>query len=327
MTRNNLFRFSFSVILWSCTTCASMAQLMFNLRLGGMVFQKETWCAIPEDRALLDPEYHVDFNIGLEAEIPLSERFFLETGLRYHNLLVRQWTYEKYKGKDNDATNCLELPLRFAYNQRLNDVIAIRAGIGPYAQFNLADFPSEKPWQVGLEPNVAIYFKNFNIGALYHIPLYKGYVNKIKPHIEVTLGIRFSTGAMSNIGTAMGIAAEAMGNAALSTQRQIGFSNNPESQSQTSATQSNTYVKQDGNKYNVPEQQNYNTDKKTCEVCDGRLSKHFTGLTGATRSEVESWQQQIRSLRAKWQKKGKSLPNYANENKSTTGCPESFHKH
>ena len=64
----------------------------------------------------------------------------------------------------------------------------------------------------------------------------------------------------------------------------------------------------DGNKYNLGEQQSYNTDKQTWAHYDGMLSAHFSGGRSATGNEVKQWQQRMKDLRAKWKAKGKSFP-------------------
>lgn len=82
-----------------------------------------------------------------------------------------------------------------------------------------------------------------------------------------------------------------------------------------------------GNKYNLGEQQSYNTDKKTWSNYDGMLSAHFYGSRSASRIEIQQWQKKMKDLRAKWKAKGKSFPDSSNENKSTSNCPNTSHSH
>ncbi len=82
-----------------------------------------------------------------------------------------------------------------------------------------------------------------------------------------------------------------------------------------------------GNKYNLGEQQSYNTDKRTWGNYDGMLSAHFYGGRSATRSDVQQWQKKMKDLRAKWIAKGKSFPDSSNENKSISNCPNTSHSH
>lgn len=82
-----------------------------------------------------------------------------------------------------------------------------------------------------------------------------------------------------------------------------------------------------GNKYNVSEQNNYNTDKRTWGNYDSMLASHFAGNKPATKNDVVKWQQAMKKLRSKWTSKGKSFPQSANENKSTSGCANGSHSH
>ena len=57
------------------------------------------------------------------------------------------------------------------------------------------------------------------------------------------------------------------------------------------------------------------------------LASHFAGNKPATKNEVTRWQQAMKNLRNKWASKGKSFPQSANENKSTSGCANGSHSH
>lgn len=81
------------------------------------------------------------------------------------------------------------------------------------------------------------------------------------------------------------------------------------------------------NKYSISEQNNYNTDKRTWGNYDSMLASHFAGNKPATKNEVVKWQQAMKKLRSKWTSKGKSFPQSANENRSTSGCANGSHSH
>lgn len=89
----------------------------------------------------------------------------------------------------------------------------------------------------------------------------------------------------------------------------------------------NGHGSSNGNKYNLGEQQSYNTDKQTWSNYDGMLSAHFYGSRSASRGDVLQWQKKMKELRAKWKAKGKSFPAPSNENKSTSNCPNTSHSH
>ena len=85
--------------------------------------------------------------------------------------------------------------------------------------------------------------------------------------------------------------------------------------------------KSPSNKFSISEQNNYNTDKRTWGNYDSMLASHFAGNKPATKNDVVKWQQAMKKLRSKWTSKGKSFPQSANENKSTSSCANGSHSH
>lgn len=70
-----------------------------------------------------------------------------------------------------------------------------------------------------------------------------------------------------------------------------------------------------GNKYNMSEQHSYNSDKRVYASYDSMLAAYFAGNRHASISEKEEWQSKMKSLRTKWESKGKSFPHSANEDR------------
>lgn len=105
------------------------------------------------------------------------------------------------------------------------------------------------------------------------------------------------------------------------------FLMNASSGNGNAGTATHTSSSTSGNKYNLGDQQSYNTDKQTWSNYDSMLSAHFYGGRSATRNEVKQWQQEMKDLRAKWKAKGKNFPNPSNENKSISNCPNTSHSH
>lgn len=70
-----------------------------------------------------------------------------------------------------------------------------------------------------------------------------------------------------------------------------------------------------GNKYNMSEQHSYNSDKRVYASYDSMLAAYFAGNRHASISEKEEWQSKMKSLRTKWESKGKSFPRSANEDR------------
>lgn len=85
--------------------------------------------------------------------------------------------------------------------------------------------------------------------------------------------------------------------------------------SSKSSSSSNNRSGNTGEKYNLSEQQSYNRDKSIYHKYDGMLSSAFAGNRSASKSEIESWQSKMRSLREKWEKKGRDFPHFPNEDR------------
>lgn len=73
--------------------------------------------------------------------------------------------------------------------------------------------------------------------------------------------------------------------------------------------------KSSGAKNDMSEHQSYNTDKSTYSNYDSMLSQVFAGNRQASVSEIKDWQSKMKSLRKKWEAKGKSFPHSANEDR------------
>lgn len=67
--------------------------------------------------------------------------------------------------------------------------------------------------------------------------------------------------------------------------------------------------------FSLSEQTAYNRDKKTYERYDSQLSSHFAGNQTMSPSSVRNAQQSMKSLRTKWENRGKSFPRSVNESR------------
>ncbi len=83
----------------------------------------------------------------------------------------------------------------------------------------------------------------------------------------------------------------------------------------SSASSSSRASSAKGNKYNMSEQHSYNSDKRVYASYDSMLAAYFAGNRHASISEKEEWQSKMKSLRSKWESKGKSFPHSANEDR------------
>lgn len=87
------------------------------------------------------------------------------------------------------------------------------------------------------------------------------------------------------------------------------------SDSASSSASSSSRASSKGNKYNMSEQHSYNSDKRVYASYDSMLAAYFAGNRHASISEKEEWQSKMKSLRTKWESKGKSFPHSANEDR------------
>ena len=69
-------------------------------------------------------------------------------------------------------------------------------------------------------------------------------------------------------------------------------------------------------KYDLSEQENYNSDKRAYANYDSMLAKYFSGTGSASVEDAKEWQQKMKSLRTKWEKRGKNFPKSGNESRS-----------
>lgn len=113
-----------------------------------------------------------------------------------------------------------------------------------------------------------------------------------------------SNSIVGALNSAMSVLENAESNAASSSDS---TSSSASSSSRTSASK--------GNKYNMSEQHSYNSDKRVYASYDSMLAAYFAGNRHASISEKEEWQSKMKSLRTKWESKGKSFPHSSNEDR------------
>lgn len=94
-----------------------------------------------------------------------------------------------------------------------------------------------------------------------------------------------------------------------------GSSEESERKESTSYTKATKESSESDHYYDLSEQQAYNMDKSTYHKYDGLLSKVFSGNTRASIDEIRDWQEKMKRIRQKWEKRGKTFPHFANEDK------------
>jgi len=120
------------LVLFVVSAFSAQSQVMWNLK-GGYMGRN----ALVKESAV-EEKSRPDWMIGLEMEIPLSERLNLETGLRYkdHKIyVVKEYDYNTGGDlftRDFDANANFEIPLRLAFKQPLGKHFSLHVGAGPY---------------------------------------------------------------------------------------------------------------------------------------------------------------------------------------------------
>lgn len=107
----------------------------------------------------------------------------------------------------------------------------------------------------------------------------------------------------------------ALNNAMSALESADGNASDSSDSASSSASASSRTPSSKGNKYNMSEQHSYNSDKRVYASYDSMLAAYFAGNRHASISEKEEWQSKMKSLRTKWESKGKSFPHSANEDR------------
>lgn len=316
MKTNNLYQkvLISQLLLFSCA--ASYAQVVWNLK-GGVA--QGTMYSFEDDK-----EHKIILSAGLELEIPLNEMFNLETGLRY-----RYQTIEVAKESQEGITHTvhhenldhhIELPLRLTYKLNFSDELSLHAGVGPYASISPEGSSLvSNTVQVGIEPCVALNWKNLSLGVSYNNPcFYKGFDTDYKQGVMLTLGIRFGSDAWEGIGSGLATAASVGAAVAGAYAESEGYtagnsysadsystSNSYSTSSDTSSGSSsgkNNAV--NSNKPSMSEVQAKNTDSDTYSRYETQLIQMRNYPDTYNKQRKNDIQRKMKSIRKKWEDRG-----------------------
>jgi len=227
MRRINSFLFRvfglFLFFLFSCSLKVN-SQLLWNFKIGGMPVSSYADMDLAQGFSEKETTLNWFVELGIEKAINVSENSFIfETGLRYLNKSVYAVEPVFTEVLYSQRGNILELPIKIGYEKALSEKFSVRASVGPYFSYLLGspiDYDKNNNLHVGIEPSVALYYKNFNIGLQYNLPIYKGYKNENPNTIMLTLGIRFKGKDWKYVGAGLatvGAAAMAVGELAQSS--------------------------------------------------------------------------------------------------------------
>lgn len=272
------------VSLFFASLLTAEGQVMWNLKGGWMGRKALTMESSTKE---IEEKSRPDWMVGLELEIPLSEKLNLETGLRYkdHSVLVKkEYDYEIERGKkfsrEFDAHANFEIPLRLTFKQQLGEHFSLHVGAGPYfstcagagwdrfnAEYRGSNW-SDIEWkdasfgdmsQVGLETSAAINWKCLSLGVTYNTPcFYKGYKDDNKPVVMATLGIRFKSSAWRYVGATL-LTISTVGLAAANA-----WESAREANSSYSSNESSSYNNGSSSSYS-----GYSSSGKSCKFCAG----------------------------------------------------------
>lgn len=264
-----------------------------------------------------DTEHKVNWMLGLEMEIPLSQKLNLETGLRYKNETACWGDY--YSDQDH-TINHLELPIRFTYKYKLRENLSLRAGIGPYLGAGLeGDGVSPK---IGIEPSVAVDWKCLSLGLTYNKPYYVAERGKYKANsgLMLTVGVRFHSRAWKYIGPGLLAAGAVAGTVYAATQGNNSSSNN--SPNDTSHPSSSEYSSSNSSNSNNNSKSQVNRSSSNT-FKDGLDWQRETGIYDNYDSKLAAMQtltfpyqdgfddrdrtkiqKEMKRIREKWEKKG-----------------------
>lgn len=178
------------------------AQLLWDFR-GGVSYQ-----GLKSDYEDSEKGFNYFGELGLD--IPIGERYAIETGIRYKNikfvddicnLSEEDAFYTDYYNNRIIRANILEIPVKFGYKLPIWENTKVRFSGGPYVSMGIENFG--KVYQAGLALSATYEYKYFNFGLNYNLPCYKGFKNAYPNGLYATVGIKFKSKAWKYIGATL----------------------------------------------------------------------------------------------------------------------------
>lgn len=341
-TKNRQWRRVLICIIVLVTTSIANAQVMYNLRGGIMPVTIHDDMPNNEESTTGKIDWMIEFGL----EIPISKNWNIETSLRYRSksfIAYKDYDFGSYlynedylaKHPDEDFNkrlyrtysnaSLMELPIRATYKLLLSDNFALHIGCGPYASFNLTGKPFDAgmPFEssalsVGIEPSVALYYKNLSLGVIYNNPIiFQRHDEMDSNRFMITLGFRFGNKVWRSIGHGIEKAADSgaldiIANTANQVAENIGEYNRAKQElmensystqeNKTSKTKSSSSSSK--NKYSISGQQSYKSAKDAYQVLDDMVRKWRFGGRTYTEQEKKDTGKRMRDLRMGWVNKG-----------------------
>ncbi|ADV42813.1 outer membrane beta-barrel protein [Bacteroides helcogenes] len=265
-------------------------------------------------------ERKLDYMGELGIDIPIKEKFSLEAGLRYKNILfvddldnVDYDTYKPYAADGEDIrANILELPVKFGYKLRLAENSNLRFGVGPYVSAGMNG--SMKLFGAGVTSCVVYEYKKVNVGLNYNITCHEPYKNMAKEGVFLTIGVKFGNSVWRGIGTGLAAVGSVAGSVADAYTESTGSSfvnDNVDNTGSGYSVSNNTNGSASGStsrsssNNSVSDVQAKNTDSNTYSKDESLLVKMNTYYErDYNDSDRISIQSRMKSIRTKWEGRG-----------------------
>lgn len=301
-------------------TCESEARTSWRFYAGGWMQKGFEGNYSYEDNT--DKSSRFNIWAGMDVQFIIKEKFHIETGVNYRNRYVAYGDEFLY----SDIDNFVSVPLRFGYRLALDQKNSFEFGVGPYAAYGV----SSGVVHVGLSPVVTYKHRALSLSFHYENPVFRSEHDKYRNQFAITVGVNFNGRSPNwdNIITGLDVA-----NAALSAASQTmsaysesqgggsnsnsdGYNDGAGYSSNSGSSYSSKGSSSSSGNFSISEQTDYNSDKRAYERWDSLLSKHFYGNGNMSDSSVREAGQKMKSLRQKWESRGKSFPHSGNEDKA-----------
>lgn len=312
----------------ACVCTLSHAEVNWQFTLGGMARKAY---ALNSESKKIQPI----LSLGLNLQIPVAQRWFIETGLNY-----RIAPYIPYDSDGNlyitwtqDMNHYLSLPVLAGYRLPLDEKNSFEFAVGPYADF---DFNSERiedysnylnnrynhdiydtgRWGVGIMAQAAFRHRAMSFGLKYMNPVFLNQSkNMNKSTFMVTIGINFKLGGIhvdwDRVADVLSMTGEALNSfttsyyeaAGGSSESSVssGYSGNDSYQSASSRSSSGAGSVSSRKSGSPSELNAYNQDRNSYSKEETLVIKLYNQGGG---SEMKAAQLRMKRIREKWIKRG-----------------------
>lgn len=318
----------------ACVCTLAHAEVNWQFTLGGMA--RKVYVMDSESKKI-----QPILSLGLNLQIPVAQRWFIETGLNYR---IAPYTpdFETLYDDDLDITwtrdmnHYLLLPALAGYRLPLNEKNSFEFAIGPYVDFDFnreriedyknyfnngynPDIYDTDQWGVGIMAQAAFRHRAMSFGLKYMNPVFLNQSKNVnKSTFMVTIGINFKLGGIhvdwDKVADVLSTTGEALNSfttsyyeaagASTGSYTSSGYSVSGSSESAPSRSSSGA-----GNglsqKSGSPSELNaYNQDRHNYSKEETLVIKLYNQGGG---SEMKAAQSRMKRIREKWVKRGYSF--------------------